>query len=88
MLAGIVEGAGFVARAIIGHDANVDNTKAVAISDCGLGKSVKFIAFWSGRYREADAGGILYTDINIFPTDTLALGSTLAVPAESVVYTI
>lgn len=39
LLAGIVEGASFVERAIIGYDADVGNTKAVAISDCGLEKS-------------------------------------------------
>lgn len=49
LLAGIVEGAGFVTRAIIGHGADVGNTKAAAIRDCGLGKAVKFITFFSGK---------------------------------------
>lgn len=85
LLEGILEGAGFVARAIIGHGVGDGKTKAIVISGCRLGKSDGTYCLLVGEdVGKADAGGILDTDINIFATDTPAIGSTLALPAEAV----
>ena len=87
MLAGIREGECFLARAIINYDAGDGNSKPVLISGCSPEKGADICCqLLREDVSKADAGGIIDTDMNIFPTDSPAIGLALVVLADAVAY--
>lgn len=83
--ASITEGECFVARATIGRKAGDGYPKALLISDCACKEGAGTCCLLVREDgRVTDAGSVIDTDLQIFPTGTSALGLALAVPAEAV----
>ncbi len=83
--ASITEGECFVERATFGRTAGDGYPKALLISDCACKEGAGTCCLLVREDgRVTDAGSVIDTDLQIFPTGTSALGLALAVPAEAV----
>lgn len=84
VLAGVTECEGLGARAIVCHGAGDRYAKAVVISDCSAEEGDSTYCLQVGEDGgAADAGGIINTDMHIFPPDTPALALASAVPVQA-----
>ena len=87
VLAGIADGEGCLVLPIVGHDAGDGKAHTIVISDCGLEEGNGTCCFLVGKPAgEADAGMVIDTHMNIFPTNTPTIRLDLAVPADAVAY--
>jgi hypothetical protein len=78
-LAGIAEGEGLIARAVVGHHALNLDAELLVIGKCGLEEEDRTVCgFIEQDEREGDARGIVDTNMNIFPARAFAFGARIA----------
>src|SRR5580700_9590056 len=84
-LAGSAEGEGFIAGAVIGHDALDFDAEAFVVGQCGLEEGDGAALLLIGHYLgESDAGMIVDGDMDELPADTSAVALAFAVAGDAV----
>ena len=86
-LAGSSEGEGFVAGAVVGHDALDGDAEACIVGDGGLEKGDgAALAFGLHHSAEGDARGIVDADVDELPADAAVVALACAVAGDAVPY--
>jgi hypothetical protein len=84
-LAGVAEGEGFVAGAIVGHDPGDGYPEAGVVGHGGLQEGDGAFFFLVGQnLAEGDARGVVDADVDELPTDAPAVALTGAIAGDAV----
>src|SRR5215471_3230828 len=83
--AGVAEGEGFVAGAVVGHDAGHGDAEAGVVGQRGAQEGDGAVGFLVGQdLAEGEARGIVDADMDILPTDAAAVALAGAIAGDAV----